>query len=277
MNKLRKISVKAVVNIFTVLFSLSCIFPIIWTFYSSFKSKGEFLGNIIGLPQNIQFDSYQIAIKLMDFGKKLFNSSFNTIVSMIFILFFSMTIGYFLARYQFKGRSIVYFLILFGMLVPIHGFLVPVYLQFKIIHMLDNRFTLILPYVAFELPIAVFLVESFMKGIPLEVEEASIIDGASINQRMFLVVFPMCKPILSTVAILSFLHVWNEFPFALVLLNDDALKTLPVSLTVFKGQYEISYPNIMAGLMLSSIPVILFYLIFNRKVTDGMVAGAVKG
>lgn len=235
------------------------------------------MGNIIGLPREPQFTSYQMAVELMDFGRKFFNSAFNTVVAMFFIIIFAMIMGYFLARYQFRGRMFVYFLILFGMLVPIHGFLVPVYLQFKELNLLDTRLTLILPYVAFELPISVFLMESFMHSIPIDVEEAAIIDGANINQRMFRVVFPMCKPIISTIAILSFLHVWNEFPFGLVLINNDALKTLPVSLTVFKGQYEISYPNIMAGLMLSSIPVILFYLMFSKKVTDGMVAGAVKG
>jgi raffinose/stachyose/melibiose transport system permease protein len=277
MNKLRKTVGHFFVNLLVILFSITCIFPIIWTFYSSFKSKGEFLGNIIGLPKSPQFTSYQMAVDLMDFGRKFFNSAFNTVVSMFFIIVFAMIMGYFLSRYHFRGRMFVYFLILFGMLVPIHGFLVPVYLQFKEWNLLDTRFTLILPYVAFELPIAVFLMESFMHSIPIDVEEAAIIDGANINQRMFRVVFPMCKPIISTIAILSFLHVWNEFPFGLVLINDDALKTLPVSLTVFKGQYEISYPNIMAGLMLSSIPVILFYLMFSKKVTDGMVAGAVKG
>jgi raffinose/stachyose/melibiose transport system permease protein len=143
--------------------------------------------------------------------------------------------------------------------------------------MVNNRFTLILPYIAFGLPVAIFLMESFIHSIPTEVEEASIIDGASLNKRLFKIVFPMCKPIISTVLILSFLNVWNEFPFALVLLTDDKLKTLPVSLTVFKGQYQISYPNIMAGLMLNSIPIIIFYLFFSKKVTEGMVAGAVKG
>lgn len=277
MRKCRKILGHSIVNILVTIFSVTCIFPIVWTLYSSFKSKGEFMGNIIGLPKEPQFGSYITAIDLMDFGRKFFNSAFNTVISLAFILMFAMVIGYFLARYQFRGRSLVYFLILFGMLVPIHGFLVPVYLQFKQLNLLDNRFTLILPYVAFELPVSVFLMESFMHAIPMDVEEAAIIDGAGINQRMFQVVFPMCKPIISTIAILAFLHVWNEFPFGLVLINQDALKTLPVSLTVFKGQYEISYPNIMAGLMLSSIPVILFYLAFSQKVTDGMVAGAVKG
>ncbi len=277
MRKVRKIIGSSIANIIVLFFSLTCIFPIVWTLYSSFKSKGEFLGNIIGLPKEPQFESYKIAVDLMDFGRKFFNSAFNTVISLIFILLFAMIIGYFLARCDFKGRSVVYFLILFGMLVPIHGFLVPIYLQLKQLHLLDSRFTLILVYVAFNLPVSVFLMESFMHSIPLDVEEAAIIDGASLNQRLFQVVFPMCKPIFSTIAILAFLNVWNEFSFGLVLINNEALKTLPVSLTVFKGQYEISYPNIMAGLMLSSIPVILFYLVFSKKVTEGMVAGAVKG
>ena len=277
MNKVRRKILRFITNFLVVVFSLTCIFPIIWTFYSSFKSEGEFLGNIIGLPREPQFTSYLTAVDLMDFGRTFFNTAFNTVISMFFIIIFAMIMGYFLSRYQFRGRGFVYFLILFGMLVPIHGFLVPVYLQFKELGLLNTRITLILPYVAFELPVAVFLMESFMHSIPLDVEEAAIIDGANINQRLFRVVFPMCKPIISTIAILAFLHVWNEFPFGLVLVTDETLKTLPVSLTVFQGQYQISYPNIMAGLILSSIPVIAFYLAFSQKVTDGMVAGAVKG
>lgn len=276
MSKKKRIG-KISVSVLVTLFSITCIFPILWTFYSSFKTKGEFLGNIIGLPKAPQFESYRTAMDLMGFWEKFGNTLFNTVISVIFVIVFAMLFGYFLSRYRFPGRSVIYFFIMLGMLVPIHGFLVPIYLQFKELNLLDQRFTLILTYVAFQLPVAVFLMESFLHTVPVEVEEAAIIDGANLRNRLFRVVFPMCRPIISTVTILTFLNVWNEFPFGLVLINNDHLKTLPVSLTVFKGQYEISYPNIMAGLILSSIPVILFYLIFSKRVTDGMVAGAVKG
>lgn len=163
-----------------------------------------------------------------------------------------------------------------GMLIPIHGLLVPIFVEFKSLGLLDERFTLILPYVTFELPIAIFLLESFIKNLPVEIEEAAYIDGCSTTKMLFRIVLPMCKPVMAAVVILSFLNVWNEFPFALVLINTPALRTLPIGLANFASAHTSNYPQMMAAMVISVIPILALYLGFYRRIISGMTAGAVK-
>ena len=273
----KKVILRAIVNLVLIVYSVSCIFPIIWTMYSSLKAEKEFLSNIIGLPKHPQFLSYLKAIKMGNMGIQFLNSCFNTGLSILFIVIFSSIIGYFISRYKFRGKSLVYILFMAGLLVPIHGFLIPIFIQFRIFGLLDTRLTLILPYVAFGLPMAVFLMDSFVKTIPLEVEEAATIDGAGITRRLFQIIVPMSLPVLSVILVLSFLNLWNEFPFALILLNREYLKTIPVGLTNFRGQYSVAYSSLMAALVMASLPVITVYLIFSKKVIESVTIGAVKG
>jgi raffinose/stachyose/melibiose transport system permease protein len=141
----------------------------------------------------------------------------------------------------------------------------------------DKFFTLIIPYIAIRLPLSIFLFESFIKTIPIELDEAAYMDGASTFFTMTRIIFPVCKPVMSTIVILAFLDTWNEFPFALVLVTKNIYRTLPVGLTNFYGQYTTNYTTLMAALVLSILPVIIVYLLFYKKVMQGMTAGAVKG
>ncbi len=199
------------------------------------------------------------------------------LVSTVIVLFLAFIIGYFLARFSFTGKKALTAFFMFGMLIPIHALLVPTFILFKKLNLFDQRFTLIIPYVAFGLPIAVFLFTSYIKGIPKELEEAAIIDGASFSKILFSIIFPVCRPIVLTIGILQFFSKWNEFPFALVLVNSEKYKTIPIGLRNFSGQYATNYPLLMAGLVLAIIPVILIYVIFNKKIIEGMTSGAVKG
>ena len=163
------------------------------------------------------------------------------------------------------------------MLIPIYALLIPIFLEFKAFGLLNKRITLILPYIAFALPVGVFLVESYVKAIPWEMEEAACIDGCRFGQTMSRIILPMCQPVLSTTAILSFLNTWNEFPLALVLIRSNRLKTMPLGVTNFVGTYTVNYPLMFAALSISALPVIIVYLLFYSKVMNGMVSGAVKG
>jgi raffinose/stachyose/melibiose transport system permease protein len=268
---------KWLLNIFVWIVSLSCVFPIIWIIYSSLKTSQEFSMSIISLPKSLVFQNYIDALENSGLGKMFVNSMFTSIVSVIFIIIFGFFAGYFLSRFSFIGRGLIYTLFLFGMLIPIHSLLIPLFVQFSQLDLTNNRFTLILPYVAFNLPLVIFLVENYVKSIPFELEEASYIDGSSVNNTLFRIILPMCMPVLSTALVLSFLHAWNEFPFALVLISDEALKTVPVGLSNFKTLYSINYPQFMAALVISVVPVILVYMIAHRKIIQGMAAGALKG
>jgi raffinose/stachyose/melibiose transport system permease protein len=264
-------------NIFLFIFALTALFPLVWMFYSAFKTSPEFAQNIFALPKSLYWQNFADIFKSSRIFVSLFNSLFNSILATLGIILFSFVIAYFLARYRFPGRNFLYAFFLFGLLVPIHGLLVPIFIQFKVLGMLDTRWTLLPPYIAFGLSGTIFLIESYIRSLPTEVEEAAFMDGATTIDLLARVIFPMCRPIIATTAILSFLSTWNEFAFALVLLNDDTYKTMPLWLNSFKGERTVDYTGLMAALTIASLPVIAVYLIFREKIIQGFVAGAVRG
>jgi raffinose/stachyose/melibiose transport system permease protein len=276
-NNILKIILQSILNILMIAFSITCIFPLVWMLYSSLKTKQEFALDIISLPKVLHFDNYISAIKIGKMHLFFGNSLFNSVISVIFIILIGFVVAYFLSRYKFRGRNIIYVIFLFGMLVPIHSLLIPIFIQFKVVGLLDQRYTLILPYVAFGLPMAIFLFESFIKSTPVEIEEAAYLDGGSTSTIIFRIIFPICRPVLSTTLILSFLSSWNEFPFALILLRRQSLKTIPIGLSNFNGQFTVNYPQLMAAMVIAVLPVIILYLLFSKRIIEGMTAGSVKG
>jgi raffinose/stachyose/melibiose transport system permease protein len=270
-------SMRVIVNAVLIFFSITCVYPVIWMIYSSLKTTQEFSLNIVSLPAHPQFINYIQAIKVSRMGTYFFNSLFVTSISVTLIMLSGFVISYFLSRFSFKGRNLIYLLFLSGMLIPVYGLLVPTFVQLKMFGMLNTRYTLLLPYVAFGLPTAVLLIESFIKSIPIHMEEAALIDGSSIVNTMFRIILPICRPVISTTLILSFLSRWNEFPFALVLNTSDKLKTLTVGLTNFSGENTVDYTRLMAALVIATMPVIIVYILFSKKIIQGMTAGAIKG
>nr|WP_255807833.1 carbohydrate ABC transporter permease [Cohnella mopanensis] len=258
-------------------FSLSCIFPIVWIAYSSLKTKDDFMLNSISLPTHLQFNNYYKAFVEGEMYKYFISSTLNTLVTVVCVVFLSFCVAYVLSRFRFRGRNLIYTFFIAGMLIPVYGLIVPLFLQFKIFGLYDKFYTLILPYIAIRLSLPIFLLESFIKTVPVELDEAAYMDGASTSYTMTKIVLPICKPIISTVIILTFLDTWNEFPFSLVLVTKSFLKTLPVGLTNFYGQYTSDYTTLMAAMVLSILPVMLVYFIFNKNIIQGMTAGAVKG
>ena len=267
---------KVVSNLLVAAFSIACIFPIIWVLYSSLKTQAEFDLNILSLPAEFRFENYATAFWSGKLYKYLWNSAIVSSLSVVLVILIGFVTGYFLSRYTFRGRNVLYTMFLFGMIIPVYGLLVPLFIEYRNLNLLDSRLSLVLPEAAFALPLVIFLIESFVKGVPVDMEEAAHVDGANIVTTMSRIIFPMCGPVLSTCIILSFLNIWNEFPFALILINSQDLKTIPVGLTHFAGQYTVNYPQLMAGINVSILPVILIYLCFYKRIIQGMVAGAVK-
>lgn len=269
---------KLVTNGFLFLFSLTCVFPVFWMIYSSLKTSPEFNRSIIKLPEAPVFKNYVDAFRICHMGTYYLNTLFNAVISLAITVLFSFITAYFISRFQFWGRKMIYFCILAGMLIPIHALLIPLFIQFKSLGLFDTRFTLIIPYVAFAMPFSVFLIESYIKSVPTDMEEAAVIDGSGFVRMLFTIVMPLCTPILTTVAILQlFTKWWNEFPFALVLVNSEKYKTIPLGLMNFSSQYSTNYPMKMAALVLAILPIILVYICFNKKIIEGMIAGAIKG
>ncbi len=266
-------------NIFLVLFSLSCVFPIVWLVYSSFKDDLAFNSNVLTLPKEIHLDNY---IELLTDGiitKYMLNSLIITLISIIFIISIGFIAGYFIARFDKHFKSIRFLskAYLVGMLIPIHALLVPIYIWFNTFNLVDKSFTLILPYVSFGVSAAVFLIQGYIRSIPRELEEAAAIDGSSLTRTMFSIIFPLCIPILATVGLMQAFVCWNEYSFALTLISSDEYRTLPLGLTLLKGQYIQSFPRQMTLMAISMFPIIVLYLIFNKQIIKGMLSGALKG
>lgn len=264
-------------NLVLAVFSITCIFPAIWLFYSSLKGKAEFYANPISLPHNPNFQQYIAILTKSKILLWMGNTIRNSVLSLVIILILGFIIGYFLSRFRFRGKNALYNYYLLGMLVPIHALMVPMYVLFTKSGMGDQWYTLILPYAAFGLPIAIFLVESYVRSIPIEVEEAANIDGCSFHRTLFSIVLPMCQPILVTVGIIQFFIVWNEFTFALILISKETLMTVPVGITLFKGQFVTDYPKMMASMLIAIFPAMALYFAFSKQIIKGMVAGSVKG
>jgi len=266
-------------NLVLWIFSLSCIFPLIWMFYSSLKEKRTFNANVAALPTHPTWMNYINIFKNPDYhlAASMISSVRTTLCSIIFIVLFGFIVGYIFARVSFKGSRFLYLMFMSGLLIPIHSLLVPIYVVFTSLH-IDNRwFTLPIPYIAFGLPVAIFLVEGYVKTIPPALEEAAAIDGSNFSSTLFRIILPICRPILTTVAIIQTFGCWNEFSFALVLIKSPSLQTVPLAMTMFRGQFASDYPKIMAALLITMSPIVLFYFVFSKQIIKGMVSGAVKG
>lgn len=277
--KVKKGILGTFLNLILIVFSLTCIFPLLWMFYSSLKDKRAFNADIIGLPKEATLGNYIRIMSNPDYqlGSSMLNSFRTTLLSVVMIVFMGFIVGYILARIKFRGNRIIYIIFLMGMLIPIHSLLVPIYVVFKNTGLSNKWFTLLIPYVAFGLPISVFLVEGFVKSIPMALEEAAAIDGSSFSRTLFTIIMPICKPIMTTIAIIQTFACWNEFSFALVLLKNPALQTVPLAMTQFTGQFTSDYPKIMAAMLITMSPIVILYFTFSKQIIKGMVAGAVKG
>lgn len=268
---------KFLLNTLMIVFSITCIFPVIWIFYSSMKTQQEFMLSSMSLPLSINFQNYIDVFNKTNMLVYIWNSLRNTILTLIVVIAVVFPAAYVLSRKKFKGRNFMYNYFIVGMFIPVHALLVPMYIQFRQAGIDNQWYTLIIPYVAFGIPISIMLMESYIKSVPVEMEDAAAIDGCGFFRTMITIILPLVTPVLATVAIIQFFASWNEFSFALILVKDDALRTIPVGLNAFKGAHDINYPRFMAAIMASMIPAMILYFSFSKRIISGMMAGAVKG
>jgi len=253
------------------------LLPFIFMVLNSFKEKFEMLNKgVFSLPDSLNLENYQ-AVFSGNFFRYFFNSVIVLVVSLGVLLFISACASYPLARFKFKLASPIYALIVACMSIPIHITLIPVFKMSKNLGLYDSIWALIGPYVATAIPISVFILTSFMKEIPKEIEESAQIDGCNRYQMFLKIILPLAKPGLATLAIYNGVNMWNEFSFAYTLTQTSESRTLPLAVWEFQGQYSMNTPMIMAVLTLTVIPMILLFIFAQDKLVKGMTAGAVKG
>lgn len=258
-------------------YAIVTLYPLYWLFTSAFKSNQDFFTNPYGLPKTWMTENIFRAWELGNMGRAMLNSTIVTITAVVLTILLSVLAAYVLSRFEFRFKKVVVALFTAGLLIPIHSTLVPLFIMMKNIGLLDTYGSLILPYTAFELPIAIFLAMAFMSSIPREIEEAAMIDGSGWWGIFGRLILPLCKPIIATISILAFLRFWNDFSFALVFINTQALKTLPLSLSLFSDGFGTDYSLTMGAMAIAVIPTITAYLILQEQIMKGMVAGSVKG
>lgn len=264
------------VHLLLIVYALIIILPIVWMIISSFKDNISFLTDPWGLPDVWHFENY---LKAWDKGVQQFllNSVFVSAITVFCVMLFSTMFSYMLARFPFKGASKVVFLFFIGNMIPIHCVLIPLFSIANKIGLVNSLWSLIIPYIAFNLPMAVFLTYGHYIQLPNELQEAAVIDGCGVNQMFFRIFLPLAKPALVTVLILTLVSVWNEFSFALILINDSAKQTIPLGLMTLKGTYQTDYAAMTAALTMASLPIIAIYICLSSKIQAGLTAGAVKG
>lgn len=267
-----------ITHILLALFAFIQIYPLFWLFEFSLKDNSEiFGGNIAGLPQHWRFENYVTAFFQANIMQYFFNSVLVTVITIVLTIIIAAMSSYAISRMIWKGREITLKLVLMGMMVPIHAALLPLFIILSKSHMLNSYLSLIIPYVAFGLPMAIYLFISFMESLPRELEEAAAIDGCGIYQMFFRIILPLIRPAIATVSIFTFISAWNELMFAVTFINKAEYKTLTVGIMSMVGAYTTKWGEIGAGLMIATIPTVIMYLLLSKQVQQSLVAGAVKG
>ncbi|GAB6930793.1 carbohydrate ABC transporter permease [Paenibacillus sp. JCM 10914] len=268
----------SMVYVLLCLLLVTQLYPLIWLLLYSFKTNEEILsGHFFSIPSEWKWENYTSAIESGNYFQYLFNSVTVTFSTLIVVIVLSSLAAFAIARFQWKYNKAFLLLFLIGMMIPLQATLLPLMVIFKNLGLLNTRFSMILPYIAFQIPISMFILSAFMKTIPQEIDESAIIDGASVYQIYWNIIIPISIPPVVTVCILSFINVWNEYILASTFVSSEHLKTLPFGVYSFVSQYSANYGSIGAYLVLGALPVILIYFMMAEKITKGMVAGAVKG
>lgn len=255
------------------LFSLMFLFPAIFTLLSSFKDDSQIRLNPLSWPNTFNFSNYVEAWKVTNFPSVLLNTFIITTLSTIGIILISSMAAYILVRSEWRVSWFIYLLFTFMMIVPFQTFMVPLITISREMN-LQSILGIVPIYLGLGCPMAIFMYHGFIKGIPKETEESAAIDGASVFQTFFLIVFPLLKPITATIGILDVLWIWNDFLLPLLVLQRGTLQLAQYGFfTMFKQQYALA----MASLVLSATPILVFYLVMQKFIIKGIAAGAVKG
>ncbi len=266
-------------HIFLIILSILIIVPVIWVFINSVKNSADILLKPLEFPTTITFENYTNAWNEAGLGTGFINSIIVTMIAVSLIVIISAMAAYVLSRKKFKYRITIQNIFLIGLMLPTFLAMAPLFLLMNSLNLVNSIPGLILVYIAYSLSFTIFMLIAFFNQIPKSLEEAAIIDGCGPYKVFWKVMFPLAKPGLISAAIFNFVGIWNEYILALILITDDATKTLPVKLAniMMVQQYHTDWGALYAGLVLSFIPVTIFYLIFQKKLIEGSTAGSVKG
>lgn len=267
---------KLTTSVFLLGVAVIQLFPLYWMLAFSLKSNQEIYGeNILGLPHSWRWENYLKLFEDTHILRYMLNSATVTALTIFFTLLLSSMATYAIVRLKWKLSKTVNLIFTMGLMLSMQAVLLPLFINLKPV--LDTVWALVLPYVAFNLPLAILILVGTLEELPKELEEAAFIDGASIYRIFYRVILPLLRPILSTVAIINFLSAWNEMMLAVTMINGENNKTITVGVMELAGAYYTDWGLIGAGLVVATIPIILVYIILSDNIQKSLAMGAVKG
>jgi len=253
------------------------IAPFIFIIFTSLKSNATVMGTgAFSPPTSLAWENFTNAWRRGDFGTTVVNSTIITVIKVPLGLMISAMAAYSLSRIQVWGHKVVFLAIVFGTMIPFQVMLAPIFGVVNDFHLINTYVGVILPYLAFGVPYQVFILHSFFREVPRELSEAAQIDGASHFTIFWRIFLPVSLPVLAALLILDFVATWNEFAMALVILQDPNMWTLPLGLQSFQSQFSSHYGELNAAIVMTVLPAVIVYLIFQRYFVSGLTTGAVK-
>lgn len=267
-----------VVNLGGIVIAVVTAVPLYWLVVNSFKSNAEIATSPPTLfPQDWTFENYVTAFVSNELAVYMLNSVIVAVATTVIVLGLSLFAGYALVGGKLRGSTPIMTTLLMLSVFPAIAVLTPIYLIERQLGLLNSHPGLILPYVAFNLPFAIWIMRNYLAGIPTTIEEASEIDGASPLRTMFSVILPMSTPGLFTVGVFTFTASWSEFLMALTFNSETSFRTIPVGIALFSTEFSVPFGAIFAGSVSATVPIVVLVLIFRRSIVSGLTSGAVKG
>ncbi len=262
--------------ILMVLFTAITLFPLIWMGYSSFKLQGEIMLYPLALPEIPTLRNYQEAWRIGNMGRAFINSIIYAAFSTVITVLLAMAGSFALTKFPYRSKRVYFSLFTLGLLITVNSVIAPLFVLETSIGLYDTYLGVILPYIAFGLPMAILLGSSYIKGVPDSLIEAAIIDGANYIQIFFRIILIVSTPVVATIIILTFLRNWNEFILVFILTTGGHMRSLPVSINSFAGRLNQDYGMQFAALTIGTLPMILFYISAHNMVIRGFGEGALK-
>lgn len=281
---------RVVVYILLIVLAISIIVPVGWVFLASIKENSEFYGNPWTLPKGFYFQNFVDAFSKAKMGDYFLNSIIVTVLALLLLLVVALPSAYVLARYKFRGSKFLNVMFMGGLFINVNYIVVPIFLMLvdgdKMLKQLfgpgfliNNRFMVALIYAATALPFTIYLLSGFFVSIPKDYEEAAFVDGSGYFHTMVKIMMPMARPSIITIILFNFLSFWNEYIISMTLLTEKELKTLPVGLMqLMQAQKSAAnYGRLYAGLIIVMLPTLILYILVQKKLTQGMSLGGLKG
>jgi len=273
---MRKIMKKVLLAVLIGAVLLVYAYPIAWMYLSSMRATADLIKRPLAFPETLGLENFVTAFQMANLGHHFVVSVLLTTASVAIVMTFSILAAFSFSRLKYRGKTVLFSLFFLGLILPVHGFLVGLFIQFKTLHLLNTVWAFILPVSGINLSLAIILIKTYMDGIPTSLEEVAYLDGARSYQVLWYVILPLSMPILATVITFTAISIWNEFLIPFVMIQSAKIRPLTTSLYVFSTKYASKISLKLAALAMIATPMFIMYIFFQKQIQKGITAGALK-